>query len=188
MQLPQNCYQIYSPEQIQTALDRLAERLNEQLHGDCPLVLCVMQGGLIFTGQLLPRLKCLLEIDYVHATRYNNGTSGGALNWIAHPSSSLKDRTVLILDDILDEGHTLKAIIDYCYEQGASKVLSAVLLKKKHGRGIEQSLTDNIALEVEDRYVFGFGMDYEGHYRHLDAIYALDEDKGEDGREEAPGE
>jgi hypoxanthine phosphoribosyltransferase len=179
MQLPENCYQVYSSIQIQAALDRLAGRLNEQLHGDCPLVLCVMQGGLIFTGQLLPRLNCLLEIDYVHASRYNNGTSGGALKWIAHPASPLKGRTVLILDDILDEGHTLKAIIDYCYEQGARKVLSAVLLKKNHARGIEQKLTDNIALEVEDRYVFGFGMDYEGQYRHLDAIYALNENTAE---------
>lgn len=176
MQLPPNCYQVFSPAQIQAALDRLAERLNEQLHDDCPIVLCVLQGGLIFTGQLLPRLKCMLEIDYVHATRYNNSTSGSALKWIAHPASSLKDRTVLILDDILDEGHTLKAIIDYCYEKGARKVIAAVLLKKLHERGVEHNLTDNIALEVEDKYVFGFGMDYEGHYRHLDAIYALQED------------
>jgi hypoxanthine phosphoribosyltransferase len=175
MQLPENCYQVFSKEHIQAALDRLADKLNAQLVNETPLVLCVMQGGLIFTGHLLPRLTCLLEIDYIHASRYNNETTGGELCWKAHPATSLKDRTVLILDDILDEGHTLKGIIDYCYDKGASRVLSAVFLKKSHGRGIEHLLTDNIALEVEDKYVFGFGMDYKGLYRQLDAVYAIEE-------------
>ena len=175
IRLPANCRQVYSFEQISAALDRLAEKLNVQLQGESPVTLTVMQGGLIFAGQLIPRLNCMLEIDYIHATRYNNGTRGSAIEWKAEPASSLQGRTVLILDDILDEGETLKAIIDYCQKQGASRILSAVLLKKLHGRCVDHSLTDNIALTVEDAYVFGFGMDYKGQYRQLDGIYALEE-------------
>ncbi|MCK4704853.1 MAG: hypoxanthine-guanine phosphoribosyltransferase, partial [Gammaproteobacteria bacterium] len=93
----------------------------------------------------------------------------------------LKNRTVLILDDIFDEGKTLKSIIQYCESQGATNIVSAVLLRKNHNRSvthdsIDTALSDNIALTVEDKYVFGFGMDYNGQYRQLNSIYALEED------------
>jgi len=179
--LPDNSRLVYSNQQIIDALDKLADKLNQQLAGEKLLVLCVMQGGLVFTGQLIPKLKLMLEIDYIHATRYANETSGGDLQWKSYPQSSLSGRSVLILDDILDEGNTMQAIIQYCQLQGASNIVSAVLLKKNHNRciddhAINSTLTDNIALTVEDDYVFGFGMDYNGHYRQLDAIYSLEEE------------
>ena len=177
-ELPENCELVFDNTAINNALDLLAGRLNKQLVNDNPVVLCVMQGGLIFAGHLIPKLKCMLEIDYIHATRYNNLTTGGEINWISYPVTSLKNRTVLILDDILDEGVTLQAIVDYCVSQGAEKVLSAVLLKKDHDRcahhdSLKENLSENIALTVGDDYVFGFGMDYEGKYRQLDSIFAL---------------
>jgi len=172
--LPDNSRLIFSAQQIQQAMDELAAKMNPVLQHTKPLVLCVMQGGLIFSGQLIPRLDCLLEIDYIHATRYNNGIIGSDIRWKAEPAASLVGRTILILDDILDEGLTLKAIQQYCREQGAKQIFSAVLLHKKHKRGDASINADFVALEVEDSYVFGFGMDYEGLYRQLDAIYALD--------------
>lgn len=173
--LPDNCKLIFDNARIARALESLADKLNQQLIDETPVVLCVMQGGLIFSGHLIPRLQCMLEIDYIHATRYGNTTSGGELTWKSYPATDLKGRTVLILDDILDEGHTLQAIQQYCEAQGASKIISAVLVRKCHGRCVDTGLTDNIALNVEDKYVFGFGMDYDGKYRQLDSIYALDE-------------
>lgn len=178
--LPERCRLVFSYSDIIKALDKLAGRLNQQLKDENPLVLCVMQGGLVFAGHLIPRLHCMLEIDYIHATRYNNQTLGSELTWKAHPAAALKDRTVLIMDDILDEGLTLQAIIQYCESQGARKVISAVLLQKQHDRCvghdcIKPTLTDNVALSVEDEYVFGFGMDYNGQYRQLDSIYVVEE-------------
>jgi hypoxanthine phosphoribosyltransferase len=178
--LPDRCRRVFDNEEINKALDKLAVRLNQQLINKKPVVLCVLQGGLVFSGQLIPKLHCMLEIDYIHATRYDNKTSGGQLAWKAYPVTPLAGRTVLILDDILDEGNTLKSIIDYCEQQGAEEIISAVLLRKIHDRCTDHSyintaLTDNIALTVEDEYVFGFGMDYNGWYRQLDAIYALEE-------------
>lgn len=181
LNIPDSCKLVFSHSEISSALDKLADKLNLQLKNQTPVVLCVMQGGLVFSGQLIPRLHCMLEIDYIHATRYDNQTSGGELSWKAYPVTPLKDRTVLILDDIFDEGRTLKSIIQYCESQGASNIVSAVLLRKNHNRCIQHdcidaALTDNIALTVEDKYVFGFGMDYNGQYRQLDSIYALEED------------
>jgi hypoxanthine phosphoribosyltransferase len=80
---------------------------------------------------------------------------------------------VLLVDDILDEGHTLKAIRDFCLEQGAARVLLVVLCEKRHGRGAGLK-ADFVGVEVPDRYVFGFGMDYHEQGRNLAAIYAVD--------------
>jgi len=166
---------IYSSEQVVQAIDAMASQLNDRLENTQPLVLCVMNGALIFTGYLLTRLNCFPEVDYIHATRYGNETSGSTLDWRAYPSNELKNRTVLILDDILDEGITLKAIVDYCNEQGAKEVVTAVLVQKKHDRCVDGVESNYVGLEVEDKYVFGFGMDYQSQLRHLDGIYALSE-------------
>ncbi len=173
--LPDNCETVFTTSQIQQALDQLAQQLNSALAGQTVVALCVMNGGLIFTGQLLTRLQFETTIDYCHATRYRNTTSGNTLQWLSRPQQSLQDKTVLIFDDILDEGVTLKAVRDYCYQQGASCVITVVLLEKRHHRRVEDIEADFVALRVEDKYVFGFGMDYEGRYRNLDAIYALGE-------------
>jgi hypoxanthine phosphoribosyltransferase len=177
--LPSGCKLVFSNSEIISALDSLANRLNQQLINETPVVLCVMQGGLVFSGQLIPRLDFMLEVDYIHATRYNNKITGEEIVWKSYPVTPLKNRTVLILDDILDEGITLQSIIHYCESQGASKVISAVLLKKLHDRCVDHdcisnTLTENIALTVEDQYVFGFGMDFNGQYRQLNQIYALE--------------
>ncbi|MCK5002719.1 MAG: hypoxanthine-guanine phosphoribosyltransferase [Gammaproteobacteria bacterium] len=166
---------IYSAEQVAQAIDSIAAQLNDRLKGAQPLLLCVMNGGLVFTGHLLTRLNCFPQVDYIHATRYRNEISGSTLDWRAYPQKDLKDRTVLILDDILDEGITLKEIIDYCCEQGAKEVITAVLIKKKHDRCQDGVESDYVGLEVEDKYVFGFGMDYKSQLRHLNGVYSLSE-------------
>ncbi|MDT8453316.1 MAG: hypoxanthine-guanine phosphoribosyltransferase [Gammaproteobacteria bacterium] len=172
--LSQACL-IYSSSQVSAAIDAIAAQLNERLKATQPLLLCVMNGGLVFTGHLLTRLTCFPQVDYIHATRYRNQAIGSTLDWRVYPSVDLKNRTVVIVDDILDEGVTLRAIVDYCIEQGAKEVVSAVLVRKKHDRCIEGLESDYVGLEVEDRYVFGFGMDYQSQLRHLNGIYALNE-------------
>lgn len=166
---------IYSKQDIQAAYDRMAVDITACLADSNPLVLCVMVGGLIPAGQLLPRLEFPLQIDYLHATRYQGNTQGGQLHWIVRPSYSLQDRVVLLIDDILDEGITLAALCDACREAGAREVYTAVLLEKLHDRknGLKATFT---GLEVEDRYVFGCGMDYKGYLRNFPGIYAIPRD------------
>lgn len=164
---------VFDTAAIDTAINKLAQRLAGRLENTAPLVLCVMQGGLMFAGKIMPLLPLDAEFDYIHATRYHNQTSGDSLKWLAYPKNRLQDRTVLILDDILDEGYTLAAIEQYCREQGAKDVISAVLVQKKHERLKPDTHCDFVALEVDDRYVFGYGMDYKGQLRHLNKIYAI---------------
>lgn len=168
---------LYSREDIEAAYDRLAAAIAKSLSDSNPLVMPVMLGGMIPAGQILPRLDFPLQMDYLHATRYRGDTKGGDLHWLARPSHALQDRVVLLVDDILDEGVTLAAICAACREAGASQVYTAVLLNKLHSRksGLE---ADFVGLDVEDRYVFGCGMDYKDYLRNAPGIYAIpDEDK-----------
>lgn len=165
---------LYDAAQLETALDNIASAINQQLHNSNPLVLSVINGGIITTGKLLPRLTFPLTMDSIQATRYRNATSGSDVQWLYQPSTALTDRTVLIVDDILDEGHTLAAIIEWCRDQGASAVYSAVLLEKQ----LEQSkpvTADFVGLEVANHYLFGFGLDYKGYLRNANGIFACKE-------------
>lgn len=163
---------IHSAEAVAQATDQLAHQITEALGDDTPLVMCVMGGAVVFSGQLLPKLNFPLEFDYVQASRYNNETSGRELVWKVEPRENVRGRTVLLLDDILDEGHTLVAIRDKCLEQGAAKVVIAVLIEKRLGHD-KPIHADFVGLTVPDRYVFGCGMDAYGWWRNLPAIYAL---------------
>lgn len=157
---------------VDAALDSMAQRIGALASGSEPLLLCVLKGGIVPCGRLLPRLPFQLDLDYVHATRYQGGTTGRALEWRAWPATPLEGRTVVLVDDIFDEGVTLMGIAERCRGEGATRVLSAVLALKRHDRNRTGLRPDVVGLEVPDRYVFGCGMDYHGYLRNLPAIYA----------------
>ena len=160
---------------VQRALDQMAAAITETLGETLPVVLCVLNGGIIPTGQLLTRLAFPLESGYLHATRYRGETSGSDVQWLCEPLIELQDRTVLVVDDILDEGQTLADIVDHCEDSGAVQVYSAVLVEKRHQRRDPGISADFVGLQVEDRYVFGFGMDYKGYLRNMNGVYAIRE-------------
>jgi hypoxanthine phosphoribosyltransferase len=164
---------LYTQQQVASAYDDMARAITHDLAHKNPVIMCVMNGGLITTGEILRRIDFLHELDYVHATRYQGSTSGGEIEWVRRPTDAIHDRHILLVDDILDEGYTLKAIQTRCTEKGAASVNTAVLMTKKHDRRVEGVKVSYSGLEVEDRYVFGCGMDYMGYYRNLPAIYAL---------------
>ncbi len=168
---------LYSHTDVEQALDKLATDITRKLGDSNPLLLCVMTGGLVVSSELFTRLTCPVQLDYLHATRYEGTRGTDKLKWVARPSQTLAGRTVLVVDDILDEGLTLAAILEYCHEEGASAVYSAVLVEKQHDRKLSGLRPDFIGLQVEDRYVFGYGMDYHGYWRNLKGIYAVADDQ-----------
>jgi hypoxanthine phosphoribosyltransferase len=164
--------QLYSQVEVEQALDRLAEVISDRLAETNPVILCVLNGALIPMGHLLTRLAFPLRQDYIHATRYQGDTRGAELQWVGRPGIALAGETVLVVDDILDEGITLGEIIRYCREVGAKAVYSAVLVEKRRHRS-NGFKADFVGLEVPDRYVFGYGMDYKGYLRNTPGIYAI---------------
>ncbi len=171
---PRGAECLYSLMDLEGALDRLAQDIQSLLKGPDPLlVLTVMNGGLVTAGHLLPRLSLPLEMDYVHATRYGHNQRGGeALRWLHRPETALAGRRVLIVDDILDRGLTLQAIAESAWAQGAQAVHTVALVQKQLAEppAVE---ADFVGLTVPDRFVFGFGMDYQGLWRNAPGIYAL---------------
>lgn len=159
---------------VEAAIDQMASEISARIGKLKPLVFCVMNGGLIFCGQLLTRLAFPLEVGYLHATRYGRETIGGDLEWQAVPQVEMAGRTVLLVDDILDEGVTLKALVDECLARGARQVLTAVLVDKLHDRKVLPGYrADFTGLEIPDRFVFGYGLDYDGMWRNAAGIYAV---------------
>lgn len=165
---------LHSAEAVQTALDHMAEDITKKLKDKNPLLICVMTGALITMGHLATRLHFPLEMDYVHATRYRGAVRGGDLHWLVEPRQALKDRTILIVDDIMDGGLTLSAIIDYCKQAGAAEVYTAVMVSKQRERepGVDFE-PDFVGLTTEDKFLFGFGLDYEEYLRNAPGIYAV---------------
>jgi hypoxanthine phosphoribosyltransferase len=165
---------IHSPEAVDAAVNRVAEQITQRLKDTNPLILCVMNGGVPFAGQLLMRMRFPLNFDHIHVSRYGQECSGGALSWRTLPRTPVKGRTVLVVDDILDEGFTLAAIVERMWELGATACHTAVAVEKQK-REKKPLAADFVALTVPDRFVFGFGMDVRGKWRNLPAIYAVKE-------------
>jgi hypoxanthine phosphoribosyltransferase len=158
--------------EIQAAIARLAMDIDARMRDSYPMVLVVMGGAVVFAGQLLPRLRFPLDFDYVHATRYGTATAGGGIAWRVSPPDGVRGRAVLVLDDILDGGHTLAAIREQLLALGASLVLSAVLVEKTLAAA-KPIKADFVGLRIPDRFVFGYGMDAKGYWRNLPEIRAM---------------
>jgi len=159
-------------DEVNGAVQRMAAEISDRLAQEFPVVLSVMGGAAVFTGRLLPLLGFPLEFGAIEVTRYNNDTQGRDITWRLAPRDNVRDRTVLVVDDILDEGITLAAIRAKLEQMGARKVYAAVFADKDIGRA-KPAHADFVGVTVPNRYVFGFGMDAFGLWRNLPAIYAL---------------
>ena len=161
---------------VERAIDDMAVGIAERFAGSVPVFLTVMHGGLPFAARLALALGARgldLAFDYLHATRYRGATSGGELVWKHRPATPLHGRRVLLVDDIVDEGHTLAQVREWCLAEGAAEVRIAAMVVKQHGRCVPGLVADHVGLEVPDRYVFGYGMDYHEQGRNLPEIRAL---------------
>lgn len=167
---------IHDENAVSQAFDQMASAIKADLYDLNPLLVCVLNGGIIPFSELLQRLQFPLQTDYIHVTRYGGRLTGGHTSWLVEPHADPEGRHVLIVDDILDEGETLSSIIDYYIDKKAATVHSAVLVVKDRPRKTDY-LADYIGLHVPDRYVFGVGMDYKGYLRNLTGIYAENENK-----------
>lgn len=163
---------LFAVPQVEAALDNMAVAITRQLAGTNPVAVCLLNGGVVPFGKLLPRLQFPIQVDYVHATRYGAHLQGGDLEWIAGPQLAARGRTILLVDDILDEGATLAAIEARYRREGAQQVFKAVLTRKDRPRKTAIDV-DFVGLDIPDRYVFGYGMDYKGYLRNAPGIYAV---------------
>jgi hypoxanthine phosphoribosyltransferase len=167
---------LFSAEEVAAATARVAKEINADYQTKYPLVLSVMGGAVVFSGHLLSQLDFPLDFDIVQASRYGNANVGSELTWRVAPRDNIAGRHVIILDDILDEGVTLAAIVDLVKKNGAASVTCAVFCVKDYGPEINAKkplVADYVGITVPNRFVFGYGMDVAGAWRNLPAIYAI---------------
>jgi hypoxanthine phosphoribosyltransferase len=164
---------VFDHEEISRTIDEMAGAINERCRDGKWIAMCVMNGGLMFTSELMKRLGVAMQLDSISVSRYHNTMSGKELKWHAYPALSIAGESILLLDDIFDEGHTLAALSAYFLDAGAREVLTAVLIDKDHDRKVAGFKPDFVGLTCEDAYVFGFGMDVEGYFRNLPDIRCL---------------
>ena len=158
---------------VSRAADRIANEVSAKLEKSFPIVVAIMNGGLLPLGLILTKLDFPLETDYIHPTRYNNSTLGGKLKWIRKPPSSFCGRTILLVDDVLDNGKTLEEAVKACESTGAKRVLTAVLVEKDISQRKGLLKSDFYGLKLPNRYLFGCGMDYKKCFRNAPGIFAL---------------
>lgn len=180
-QILPDAQRLHDRASLEAVIARMGVDITRALAGERALFLTVMNGGMFFASSLAFAIDADLEFDYVHATRYGNGTVGRQIEWLHEPRVALDGRTVILADDILDEGYTLAALRDYCVAEGATRVVIAVLCEKLHDRRVPGLRADFVGVQVPDRYVFGYGLDYHGQGRNLPDIYALDGTGAGDG-------
>ncbi len=164
---------LHDGSEISAAYDRMATAIEAQIGSSNPLVLSAMIGGLIPTGHLLTRLRFPLQLDYVHASRYQGKTAGGELHWLRHPQIPLRDRVILIVDDVLDLGITLQELVAACHREGARAVYTAVLVEKDIAGRPGLAHADFTGIKSSNEYLYGHGMDYKTYLRNADGIYAV---------------
>ncbi|WP_322405279.1 hypoxanthine-guanine phosphoribosyltransferase [Massilia luteola] len=176
-----NAEEIVSADQVQAAVRHVADVLNQRFDNDeasdFPLVLGVMGGAVVFTGNLLPQLSFPLEFDYIHVTRYGDLDRGGEVVWKVIPRQDVTGRTIIIVDDILDEGETLAHVKQRLLDMGAAEVILAVFADKDLGK-VKPVQADIVGLTVPNQFVVGFGMDAHGYWRNLPGLWVIrDADK-----------
>lgn len=165
---------LHSAEEVELALQRMAEQISADLSQRNPVVVAVMNGGAFTAVSLARYFRFPFEFDYVHATRYGKSTTGGALSWRVRPAEALAGRTVLLVDDVFDKGSTLAALQEELRRVGAHEILTAVLVTKRVQDRTDNPRIDYSGIDIDDVYVFGCGMDYAGYWRGLPELYAID--------------
>jgi hypoxanthine phosphoribosyltransferase len=173
--LLENATQIVSPQQAEAAVRKVADVLNQRFSAPdapFPLVLGVMGGAVVFTGHLLPQLAFPLEFDYIHVSRYGDDDRGGEIVWKVIPRQNVAGRTIIVLDDILDEGATLAHVKERLLEMGAAEVILAVFADKEIGKS-KPIRANIVGLTIPNEFVVGFGMDAHGYWRNLPGLWAI---------------
>ncbi|MYN27652.1 hypoxanthine-guanine phosphoribosyltransferase [Duganella levis] len=174
--LMESAEELYSKHDVDTAVTAMADTLNARYDRpdseEFPLVLGVMGGAVVFTGNLLPQLTFPLEFDYIHVSRYGDEDKGGEVVWKVVPRSNVSGRTVIVLDDILDEGETLAHVKQRLLDMGAKEVILAVFADKAIGK-TKPVQADIVGITIPNRFVVGFGMDAYGYWRNLPGLWAI---------------
>ena len=166
---------LLNERQLQQGVDRLAAEISAAW-GQRPMTMIgVLNGCIVFIADLIRRLKMPVRIELIQASSYRGQTTRGPLRLAADRQLEIRGRHVLLVDDILDTGHTLAALQNRLHEAGAASVRTAVLLRKAGCQEVEIH-ADFVGFELPDQFVVGYGLDYRDQLRNLPYLAAMEPD------------
>ncbi|MGD9496510.1 MAG: hypoxanthine phosphoribosyltransferase [Armatimonadota bacterium] len=163
---------LVTADQLDAAVDRLAQRLTDDLHDANPLLVGVLTGSFVFLADLIRRLDFPLEVDFVCACSYREGTEAGRLVIERDLTREIAGRHVVVVDDIVDSGQTLSLLAANLRQRGPARVLTCCLLDKPERRAAAFE-ADYVGIKIPDRFVVGYGLDFAYQYRNLPFIGVL---------------
>lgn len=172
--LPPGASLVYPAEAIAAIIERMAGEISADLAGKTPIIMPILIGGGFTAVNLAAHFRFPYEIDSVRLARYGTDRRGGKLHWLARPCLELADRHILLVDDVHDRGITLAAVEHELRRMNAASVSTAVLIRKLLPPGTERPAVDYVGADAPDRFLFGCGMDLDGRWRGLPALYAID--------------
>jgi len=159
-----------SSETIQEAVRTIAGRMNKELEGKCPLFIAVLNGSFLFAADLLKSITIDCEITFVKLASYNGTSSTGIVKELVGLSENIKDRTIVVLEDIVDTGITLESLFAQLKKQDPKELKVAALLFKPEAY-TKNIKVDYVGMEVKNEFLVGYGLDYDGLGRNYRDIY-----------------
>ncbi len=168
---------LLTPEEIRSAVDRLAQEINKDYQDKNPLLLGVLKGSFIFMADLIRNLDFPLEVEFVILSSYDRGRkeSLGKVKVVHGLRIPIKNRHVLVIEDIVDAGVTLSFFLGYLKRQKPASLKVCVLFDKAPCRKVPVPI-DYLGLIVPDAFVVGYGLDYDERFRNLPGLYILEEE------------
>ena len=167
---------LVSKEQIAKRVKELADELNVAFADKDPIILSVLKGSFIFTSDLVRYLNFPFELDFIRASSYWNDTKSSGKVKISGLDINIKDRDIILIDDILDTGYTLKALINELKKLRVNSITTVVIVNKPSRRKVDL-IADYVGFDVPNEFLVGYGMDYQDRDRNLPYIAAVDIDK-----------
>lgn len=166
-------FELFIPEsEILRSIDRIAKQMSDDLAGKDPLFVCVLNGSFMFAAELMKRVTIPSEISFVRMASYQGTKSTGKIKEIYGLEEDITDRTVVIIEDIIDTGHTMSLILDQLACDNPMEIKVATLLFKPEALKCDVQI-DYVALEIPSDFIVGFGLDYDGYGRNLPDIYKI---------------
>lgn len=161
-----------SKDVISESIKVAADKINDDLKGKNPLFLAVLNGSFMFAADLMKNINIDCEISFVKLASYQGMQSGGKVREVFGLSENIEGRTVVILEDIVDSGRTMRQLLDSLYTRNPQEIFIATFLFKPNAL-ICDVKPDYVAIEIPDEFVVGYGLDYDGYGRNLAQVYTL---------------
>ncbi|GHV20627.1 hypoxanthine phosphoribosyltransferase [Bacteroidia bacterium] len=173
IQIKDKFFELFIPEEkILKEVQRVADQIGNDMLGKNPLFICVLNGAFMFASDLIKRLDFPCEVTFIRLKSYEGTGTEGLVKEIHGLIESVTDRNVVIVEDIIDTGHTICQLIETISKDNPASLKVATLLFKPEALKIKVS-PDYVAMDIPSDFIVGYGLDYDGHGRNLRDIYKL---------------